>query len=153
MLGQDSVEQRRFIRHPVSLPLKYKVTGEEYLDKNKSRNSLTKNISRGGLLFTAKRPVKAESLIAIRMPFQEKIFDVRAKVVHCTRDFKGKLYNIGVCFQNPDEAFKVRLIEQMYLICEYRDLRSVQLGKNISLQDASLEWIKKYSEKFQKLYW
>ena len=54
---------------------------------------------------------------------------------------------------NYADAFKVKLIEQIYLIEEYRVLRSLQLGRDLSLKEASEEWIKRYSERFKKLYW
>ena len=87
------------------------------------------------------------------MPFQNKSFNVHARVVHCDRSLDTKLYHVGVCFERFSDAFKVKLIEQIYLICEYRDLRSVQLGRDISLEEASREWIKRYSDRFRKLYW
>ena len=97
--------------------------------------------------------IKIDSLLVIKMPFQDKIFTVEAKVVHCTKKLKENLFSIGVCFQRFDEAFKVRLIEQIYLISEYRDLQSTKRGKDVSFQDASREWIRRYSKKFQEIYW
>ena len=104
-------------------------------------------------MFSAKRSIKVNSLLLLKMPFQDKVFTVEARVIHCTKDLKTKLYNVGVCFQKLGEAFKVRLIEQIYLISEYRELRSRKLGREVSLQEASKEWIRRYSKKFQKLYW
>jgi c-di-GMP-binding flagellar brake protein YcgR len=93
------------------------------------------------------------STIVVKMPFAEKIFNVRAKVVHCKKSPETKLYNIGVKFYRLNDAFKVKLIEQIYLISEYRDLISMQRGKEVSLEQASKEWIKRYSDRFSKLYW
>jgi hypothetical protein len=70
-----------------------------------------------------------------------------------TKDEEARLYNIGVSFYRFSDAFKVKLIEQIYLIDEYRILRSVQLGHDISLKEASEEWIKRYSKRFARLYW
>ncbi|MBN2097011.1 MAG: PilZ domain-containing protein [Candidatus Omnitrophica bacterium] len=148
--AHNGIERRRFIRHPICFPLKYKVSKKGLAQEE---SSTTINVSQGGLLFSAKRPVDINSLVAIRIPFQDKIFNVQAKVVHCRRSPEAKLYNIGVCFQRFADAFKVKLIEQMYLIMEYRDLRSMQLGREISLQEASREWIKRYSKRFNRLYW
>jgi len=111
------------------------------------------NVSQGGLLFSSKKQVEQNSRIVIKMPFQNKSFNVHARVVHCDRSLDTKLYHVGVCFERFSDAFKVKLIEQIYLICEYRDLRSVQLGRDISLEEASREWIKRYSDRFRKLYW
>lgn len=131
------------------LPLTYRILRT----KNKESRTTTVNISRGGLLFSAKRPVSLNSKIIIHMPFLEKSFNIKARVVHCAQSPETHFYNIGVCFDKFRDAFKVKLIEQMYLILEYRDLKSIQIGKEISLQVASREWIKLYSERFKRLYW
>jgi hypothetical protein len=149
------VEQRHFIRHPLSFPIEYKIL-EKSSDKRgngKGERSKTINVSQGGLMFAAKRPVEINSRINIKMPFQDKIFNVRAKVVHCDKSAETNFYNIGVCFFRFTDAFKAKLIEQIYLISEYRDLRSIQLGREIPLEEASREWIKRYSERFKRLYW
>lgn len=146
------VERRRFIRHPLVFPLKYRV-----LDNNekgvKECCSRTVNISQGGLMFVSKEPANVNDKIMLQMPVEKKVFNVQAKVTHCSRDVETQLYEIGVCFFRLHDAFKTKLIEQIYLILEYRDLRSLELGKKISVQDASREWIKRYSERFKRLYW
>ncbi len=74
--------------------------------------------------------------------------------MHVDKDNEDpKMYNVGVAFYRYSDAFKVKLIEQIYLIDEYRSLRSVQLGRNISFDEASREWIKRYSKRFSELYW
>lgn len=148
----NNEERRRFIRHPMCFPLKYKVL-KKGIGKMHEDYSTTRDISRGGLLFPTKYPVEMNSLILIKMPFQDKNFNVRAKVIHCTKNEDTNLYDIGVCFKRYSDAFKVRLIEQLYLISEYRDLRSMQTGEDVSLQEASKEWISRYSQRFKKLYW
>jgi hypothetical protein len=87
------------------------------------------------------------------MPFQDKVFNVKVRVVHCDKNPETKLYNIGAAFHRLSAAYKVKLIEQLYLISEFRDLRSIQLGREISLEKASEEWVKRYSARFRKLYW
>ncbi len=146
-------EKRRFIRHPLCFPLSYKIVDSSACGKAKEARSNTLNISMGGLLFAAKRPVDAGSTIILKMPFENKVFNIRAKVVRCDKNPETKLNNIGVRFYRTNDAFKVKLIEQIYLISEYRDLKSMQTGKEISLEEASREWIKRYSERFKRMYW
>jgi hypothetical protein len=107
----------------------------------------------GGLLFAARRPVSKGVTILIKMPFENKLFNVKAKVVYCEKRLETKLHNIGVRFYRLKDVFKVKLIEQFYLISEFRDLMSIQLGKEVSLEEASREWIKRYSARFRRLYW
>jgi len=146
-------ERRHFIRHPLCFPLTYKVMGKTLFRNAKEVPSTTINISQGGLLFSGKHAVAAGALILIKMPFQDKVFNVRAKVARCEKNPETKFYNIGVFFYRLTDAFKVKLIEQIYLISEFRDLWSMQLGREVSLEEASREWIKRYSERFKRLYW
>lgn len=159
-------ERRRFIRHQLCFPLNYEVIDEgasAKASKSASKKTAGKrpkverstsiNISMGGILFAAKHPVNPGTVIMIKMPFQDKIFNVKANVAHCDKNLETKLYNIGATFQSPGSAYKVKLVEQLCLISEFRDLKSIELGKEISLEEASREWIKRYSDRFSRLYW
>lgn len=146
-------ERRRFIRHPVCFPLTFKIIPENTKLNISEEKTSTINISIGGLLFPARKPARPGVKILIKIPFQDKIFNIKAKVAHCEKSPESKLYNLGVNFYRINDAFKTRLIEQLYLISEFRDLRSMQLGREVSLEDASREWIKRYSERFSRMYW
>ena len=142
-------ERRHFIRHPVCYPLEF-----EHLSKKIRERTRTLNVSEGGLLFLSKHPIKKNEIIILKMPLQDKVFRIRAKVMHTTKDSENTgLFNIGVSFYRYSDAFKVKLVEQLYLIDEYRMLRSLQLGHELSMQEASEEWIKRYSKRFARLYW
>ena len=142
-------ERRHFIRHPVCYPLEF-----EYAPKNIRQRSYTTNINEGGLLFLSQHQVHCGKIIILKIPIQNKLFKVRARVIHVRQNIENpNLYDIGVAFYRHSDAFKVKLIEQIYLIDEYRALRSVQLGREVSFKDASQEWIKRYSKKFDKLFW
>src|SRR3569623_530942 len=116
------IEYRRFIRHSLCFPLSFKI-----LKKGSQERTKTINVSLGGLLFPAKQAVDAGSRILINMPFENKVFNIRAQVVRCTKS--AKLYEVAVSFSSPQEAFKAKMIEQIYLIAEYRDLLTLQQGK------------------------
>ncbi|MFH1836793.1 MAG: PilZ domain-containing protein [Candidatus Omnitrophota bacterium] len=141
-------EKRRFIRHLLVNPLEFQISEQKEFQKSE-----TEDISEGGLMFMSTKSVPVGSVIRIQMPVYDKVFKIQGKVVHSSKDLSTDLYKIGVSFETYVEAFKVKLIEQIYLIEEYRVLRSLQEGKDISLQEASKEWIKRYSERFEKLYW
>lgn len=150
----QTVEYRRFIRHPLCLPLSFKVVKTAGAKKNEDdERTKTINVSLGGLLFPSKKNVDAGAAIVINMPFESKVFNIRGKVVRCAKSAETKLFEIAVSFSRPQEAFKVKMIEQIYLIAEYRDLLRVQTGKDVSLEEASRKWIKRYSARFSRLYW
>ena len=142
-------ERRHFIRHPICYPLEF-----EHASKKIRERTKTLNVSEGGLLFLSRHPLKKNEIIILKMPLQEKVFRVKAKVMHAAKDSENSdLFNIGVSFYRYSDAFKVKLVEQLYLIDEYRMLRSLQLGHELSMQKASEEWIKRYSKRFARLYW
>ena len=152
-LINTGIERRHYIRHPISLPLAYSVVKQGLIDSAGGILTETNNVSIGGLSFPARHPVKADSIIAIKMPFEDKIFNVKAKVVRCENNAETKLYDVAVKFFRLYEAFKVKMIEQIYFISEYRDLLILQTGKEVSLEEASRKWIKRYSKRFKRLYW
>lgn len=144
-----SKERRRFIRHPICYPLEF-----EHAPKKIRERTKTLNVSEGGLLFLSRHSLKRGDLIILKMPLQNKVFKVKAKVMHANKDEASpSLFNVGVSFYRFSDAFKVKLIEQLYLIDEYRMLRSLQLGHEMTMQKASEEWIKRYSKRFARLYW
>ncbi len=147
------IESRRFIRHPLCMPLAYTVLGDSEKKGQEEERSQTLNVSLGGLLFSSKNMVKDGTRIVVKMPFEDKMFSVKARVVRCTKNAETRLFDIAVSFLRIQEAFKVKMIEQIYLIAEFRDLLSLQSGKQVSLEDASRKWIKRYSARFKKLYW
>ena len=150
----EQKERRRFIRHLLVSPLEFQIEKEAEADKDqKTERSETIDVSEGGLLFMSRQEVVEGMTITLNMPLYDKVFKIKANVVHVSKEEATGLYKVGVSFISYVDAFKVKLIEQIYLIEEYRVLRSLQLGKEMTLQDASKEWIKRYSERFQKLYW
>jgi len=149
----QTIEYRRFIRHPLCLPLSFKVVNSKKKEIEEDERSKTLNVSLGGLLFTSKRMVEPGAGIVIKMPFETKVFNIRAKVVRCVKSTESKLFDVAVSFSRPQEAFKVKMIEQIYLIAEYRDLLRLQSGKEVTMEEASRKWIKRYSARFSRLYW
>lgn len=142
-------ERRQFVRHPVCFPLEF-----EYASKRLRQRSHTINISEGGLLFLSKHPVRRGKIIILKIPIQNQLLKAKARVIHAQKDTENpKMYDIGVSFYQHSDAFKVKLIEQIYLIEEYRALRSLQLGHEVSFEEVSQEWINLYSKKFDDLFW
>jgi len=141
-------EKRKFFRHPVSLPLEFKK-----LKSTERLRAQTVDLSLGGLLFLSKRKLFPGMNIFVSLPFKDKVFRVNGRVARCDKDPDSRLYNVGIAFTKITDAFKVKLVEQLHLIEEYRCLRSIQLNREITLKKASEEWIELYSEQFRKLYW
>ncbi len=144
----EYVEKRQFVRHPFVTPLEFRILG-----KKKAEMSEMVNISVGGLMFMSRREVSSGTMIELLIPLYDKTFKVKAKVMHSTKDDTTGFYKTGVSFVSYADAFKMKLIEQIYLIEEYRTFRSLQLGEEVSLKEASREWLQKCSERLEKLHW
>jgi len=147
------LEKRKFIRHPLCMPLSYKVLAAGNEADPREVRTQTVNVGLGGLLFSSKNVAVKGARILVCMPFEDKMFKVKARVVRCDKNDETHLFDIAVSFLRIQEAFKVKMIEQMYLIAEFRDLLSLQSGKQVTLEEASKKWIKRYSARFKKLYW
>jgi c-di-GMP-binding flagellar brake protein YcgR len=142
-------DRRKFIRHPVCVPLEFKRIREA----GKKHKAESIDVSLGGLLFLSRVKIAAGTEVNVSLPFRDKIFHIHGSVVRCEKDGSSKLYYVGIKFLRVSDAFKVKLIEQLHLIEEYRCLRSIQLNRDVPLREASQEWIRRYSLQFKKLYW
>jgi hypothetical protein len=129
---------RKFTRHSTDLPIA--VHFEELVA---SESSYLNNISEGGLSFNAMVPVDPGSVLHIRIPLNKPVFDFAGRVVWCTK--KGLEYAVGVEFVSSDAAFRQRIVGLVRSIEEYRVRVNAQEGRNLSSQQAALEWIGKFS--------
>ncbi|MFC1750312.1 PilZ domain-containing protein [Pseudomonadota bacterium] len=135
---------RKFIRHPSDIPIKFDiedlaVDGTEYLN----------DISFGGLSFRAKSRVKAGTVIVIRIPFVEPEFETRAQVKWCRK--RDGQYDVGVSFIDPEDAFRTRMVEQICHIEHYKNDVLEKEGRELTGEEAALEWIKRYAANFPKI--
>ena len=142
-------EKRKFIRHPVCIPLEF----QRIKEGKRKLKAETVNLSLGGLLFLSRSKIAVGTEIIVSLPFRDKVFHIHGRVMRCETEGHSKLYSVGIEFLRVSDAFKVKLVEQLHLIDEYRCLRCIQLNRDVTLKEASQEWIRKYSEQFRKLYW
>jgi len=129
------MDARQFIRHPVTLPIEVsQMAAEAYC------------LGIGGLALRCDRSAEPGSFVHLRIPSVTPEFEVDAKVVWC-RCAEGDI-ELGVEFLSADDAFRVRMVEQVCHIENYRqEIRAAQ-GRELSFEDAAVEWIGKFSAKF-----
>jgi hypothetical protein len=104
-LNQD-VNQRKFIRHPTEIPIKYKLAGER-----KHRTDTAKNISVGGLCFQAASFIEPGTKIILRFPTVHPEVRLTGTVVWCLE--KKDQIDVGVEFEDEDIATRARIIEEI----------------------------------------
>ena len=134
-------DMRRFIRHPSDIPI------EVYLEDivTHSKEYLN-NIGIGGLSFKSKVDLPEETIIKIKIPLVKPVFEATGRVVWCEK--ANGYYNVGVEFLEIDSAFRARMVEQVCHIEHYKKEISVREGRDLSGEEAAVEWIKKYAEMF-----
>ena len=104
-LNQDA-NQRKYIRHPTEIPIKYRLVGEK-----KHRKDIAKNISVGGLCFQASSFIEPGTKIILKFPTVDPGIKLTGTVVWCLE--KNDLVDIGVEFEDEDIATRARIIEEI----------------------------------------
>jgi len=64
---------------------------------------------------------------------------------------KGDHYDVGLRLLDPNDAFRVRMVEQVCHIEHYRNEISAREGRRLTSREAAVEWISKYSASFPDL--
>lgn len=148
--GEMNEERRRFIRHPLSYPLKTKVVqpGEEM----SHISSESENIGAGGLMFTCNRELRVGSEVEIELRVEKRTFVLDGKVVRCVKKPDGGGHSIAITFHNPNELLKVRMMEQVVRIEMFKNRVERRFNVKLDFAIVAKEWIKRYSEAFARHY-
>mgnify|MGYP006281993117 CR=1 FL=1 len=131
--------ERRFIRHPAHVPIhvtSIRPPGESHVA----------DVSHGGLAFTCIDPLSPGAEIEIRIPDVDASFRARARVAWCRPADGG--HRVGVCFLDPEDAFRSRMVEQLCAIESYRREVLQREGRVLSGNEAAREWIERFGSGF-----
>lgn len=137
-------DNRKFIRHPSDIPIEFSADDEPPL----SQMGKAHDVSFGGLSFEADICPQRGALIEIRIPMVTPAFETRGEVMWCRR-IDGR-YEIGVRFLESSEAFKVRMVEQVCHIEQYKRDVEEREGRRLTTSAAAREWISKYASDFPR---
>ena len=138
---------RQFIRHPVDVPIEVSTDGGEALSEFH-----THDISVGGLAFRTTFAVKPGANIAVRIPYVQPVFEARARVVWCRQHDHTDGFELGVSFLDAEDAFLARMVEQVCYIEDYRKNVHRLEGRELSSEEAAVEWIDKYAGRFPQVH-
>ena len=134
-------EQRKFIRHPSDIPIEFSDTDGEPV----SQVGNAHDVSYGGLAFESANCPQSGAIIQIRIPTVQPAFETRGQVVWCRR-LDGR-YEVGVRFLEHTDAFKVRMVEQVCHIEQYKRDVLEREGRSLTGAAAAKEWIERYASK------
>lgn len=135
---------RKYIRHPSDIPIEFDIEGVAVHNKESLHD-----VSFGGLSFTSKSRIQSGSSISITIRFVKPPFISTALVKWCRKS--GDQYDIGVAFIDPEDAYRVRMIEQVCHIEHYKREALTKEGRKLTGEQAAKEWIKRFASKFPKL--
>ncbi len=135
---------RKFIRHPSEIPIKFSLDevahdGKEYL----------RDISLGGLSFRSKVDIPIGSHIAINIPLANPKLKIPGIVVW-SREHDDH-FDVGVEFNNSESKFQVRMLEQICYMEEYKKEILDKDGRVLTSEEAAIEWITKFAAEFPEL--
>lgn len=129
------MEARQFIRHPVSLPIEAsQAPAEAYC------------LGVGGLAFRTDHKIEPGCFVHVRIPAVIPAFEIDARVVWCRH--RASHIELGVEFLSDQDAFRVRMVEQVCHIEHYRQKICELENRTLSFEEAALEWIGRYSATF-----
>ena len=132
---------RKYIRHPTSIPIQVRS------DSRTSASVNASNLSAGGLSFLTNQLLEVGAIIEFLIPLVKP--DYRGSgVIVWRRESQPKTFEVGVRFANDDEYFRVRMVEQVCQIEEYRQRVLIEEGRELDSEAAAMEWIARFASGF-----
>ncbi|TVZ38349.1 PilZ domain-containing protein [Alteromonadaceae bacterium 2753L.S.0a.02] len=139
---------RQFIRHPSDIPIVY-CLGETMVEpviRDPLASERLKDVSRGGLCFSADNPVRKGTPIHIEIPIENPPYEADGLVAWCRPE--GDHFAVGVQFNEPSTRYSLRMVEQVCHIEHYRAKVLENEGRELTSQEAAAEWVEKYAAEF-----
>lgn len=131
---------RNYIRHPTSIPI-HVSSGVQG-----STEVIVNNLSAGGLSFFTSIPVKVGSVVDLMIPCVNPDYQGEGVIVW-RRSQPPEGFEVGVRFASDDEYFRVRMVEQVCQIEEYRQ-QLAEVGRQLTAEEAAHEWITRFAAGF-----
>ncbi len=142
-VGNHPEDPRMFLRHPADVPIRVGAKDAFGLVENMGN---TINVSGGGLCFMSDAVFPTGTLVHVQIPVVKPPFELDGKVAWCCRE--SDHFDVGMEFADKEQVFRARMIEQICQIEHYRrNVRALE-GRELSAQDAALEWIARYAAEF-----
>ncbi len=132
---------RNFIRHPVDIPIKIIKDESRYVQP-------LQDISVSGLRCRSDEALEMGAEIKIVIDLVKPTLEIQGKVIWCRAI--GSSYELGIEYHGEQDAYRLRMVEQICHIEHYKKEVQIREGRTISSEQAANEWIGKYAEKFPR---
>ncbi|MBV1883073.1 MAG: PilZ domain-containing protein [Pseudomonadales bacterium] len=137
----DKKQSREYIRHPSDVPICISPQGH-----GEQLSLQLNNVSMGGLCFDSAKDLVVGSVVNIKINRVKPVFKVSG-IVQWSTPIEDH-FEVGVRFIDYEDAFKVRMVEQVCYIDQYRRQIKAKEGRRISGDKAAKEWINKHGNEF-----
>lgn len=134
---------RHFIRHPTDIPIDCTLRDHYYCMQNAMLD-----VSAGGLSFSTDEYIPPGATVHVNIHVQEPSFEADCDVKWCRR-VNGH-FHVGVGFRDSSEAFSFRMVEQVCHIEHYKRKVLREEGRELTGEEAAMEWITKYAKDFPR---
>ncbi len=131
------------IQHPESIPVELKILTNSKFSNVSDRGPLNLKLQ-----FPSNDLLEPGTIVEINFPVRKNPFNVTAIVETC--EANNGIYNVKVYFPDRNNEFRARLIEQVCYIERYRAEILNNEGRELSGQEAAVEWISKFASNFGK---
>jgi hypothetical protein len=136
---------RRFVRHPADIPIQIQACDQ--IASPLEECPMT-DVSQGGLCCCLDYPIEIGKLVDVHIQSVRPEYHGRGEVAWCKQD--GDHFEIGIRFQNVQEAFKSRMVQQVCQIEQYKNFVFQKEGRILDGNQAAEEWIRKYATEFPR---
>lgn len=131
---------KRFINHPAEFPIVVSTAGSERCDQT----SLC-HLSDGCLTCHLLRAFSTGEPVTLEVPAICQPCTLLGNVANCHRCGEG--FRLNIRFEDDDEIFKSKMLEQVCQIEHYRR-ELLRKGRALDRETAAYEWIEQYSDQF-----
>ena len=135
---------RAYIRHPTDIPIQLRSLEGSSGQPERER---LQDVSMGGLCCLAHQPYREGQRVSVHILVGDPGFQVEGRVAWCRP--ADDCFRVGIAFADEARAFSARMVEQVCHIGSYRR-RELEQGRDISEEEAALEWIAKYGATFPR---
>jgi hypothetical protein len=132
------------IRHPLEVPIEVQTLGAQVRDCLPVHNS-----GPAELAFDFPRRINIGEVVMLRIPSVNEDAEICGKVIWLAKSTDS--YVIGISFYSENEAFRMRMLEQICHIEVYRKAILANEGRELTSEEAAAEWIACYAANFPDL--
>ena len=147
-MQEDNTAIRRHVRHVTGMPIHITLDYASRLYKEASDDNIS-NVSLGGMAFIADDRFDIDQTIRVGFPILNEKGTFTSKVIWCEKTGRG--YEVGLEFDDADEAHRLKMIDQISDIENYRRRKEAIDGRPIGSEQAAREWMQQYAGGFSAL--